>query len=166
MEKGLPSRHAQHLAGLMLADGDGLNAAAENLGEVGGIVDRKGENGGVHAVEVYARQRRNGKIDREDLQHQRRTAHDKDVQRRRHADDLPPAHAQQRHGQSQRQGEQQREKENHQRVAKAVLHGKHELHKRVEIVEIPHESLRKREFGKKQSHEKDAFRHPLFCLVS
>lgn len=57
-------------------------------------------------------------------------------------------------------------KENHQRVAKAVLHGKHELHKRVEIVEIPHESLRKREFGKKQSHEKDAFRHPLFCLVS
>ena len=38
--------------------------------------------------------------------------------------------------------EETNEKENHQRVANAVLHGKHELHKRVEIVEIPHESLR------------------------
>ena len=151
MKKRLSARHAQHLTGLALPDGDGLNPTAEDFGEIGGVVDGKGEDGGVHAVEVHARQCRNGEIDGEDLQHQRRAAHHQNIQRRRHADDLAPAHAQQRHGQTERQGKQQREEENNQRVIKAARHGKHELHKRIEIVEVSHEGLRKGDMDGKRA---------------
>ena len=43
LEKDLALGHAQHLAGLILAFGDGLDAAAVDLGEIAGVVDDEGQ---------------------------------------------------------------------------------------------------------------------------
>ena len=142
MEKRLRLRQAENLAGFVLPDRNGLDAAAEDLGKICRVVQREGQDGGVHAIQIHAGQCRDGEIDGENLKHQRRAAHHEDIQRNRRADDLPFAHAQKRKGKTERQGENQRETEDEQRIAKTAHHGENQLHQRVEIVEIPHESLR------------------------
>ena len=142
MEEGLRFRQPQDLTGFMLPDGDGLDAAAEDLGEIRRVVQREGQYRSVHAVQIDAGQRRNSEIDREDLQHQRRTAHHEDIQRDRRADDLSFTHAQQRKGKSERQRKDQCETEDDQRIAETAHHGEDQFHQRVEVIEIPHESLR------------------------
>ena len=83
MAENLPLRHAQHLAGLLLAEGHALNAAAVYLGEIAGVVydehhRRRGEAALGKAPGVVVHNHAGHVEDYVQLQHERRAADNPD----------------------------------------------------------------------------------------
>ena len=112
IQKRLHARIAQHLGCLVLTARNGLQARAIDLGKVTGVVDDERydarrplgigrERNAEHVVR--------GKVDGKHLQHERRTAHDRNVDARNPAERRNFAHAHKRHGDSQRNRPQQRQ---------------------------------------------------------
>ena len=60
LEEDLALGHAEHLTGLILAVRDGLNAAAEDLGEIAGVVDDEGQQSSAEARQPGCPTRRAG----------------------------------------------------------------------------------------------------------
>ena len=103
--------HFQHLPGLPLAGGDTLDAAAEDLGEVGRVVEHKGQDGRPHPPQGVARPKDDaGQIEHHrQLEHQWGGAHDVNIQAHQKAQGLEAAHGAEGHHQSQGQGQHQRD---------------------------------------------------------
>lgn len=110
LEEDLRFGHAEHLTGLVLAARDGLDAAAENLGKIAGIIDDEGHTGGGEAGQkVPAPQQTRTVKNNDDLEHQRRAANDPDEGLDQPRKRLKAAHRAERDDQSERQTEQQRD---------------------------------------------------------
>jgi len=99
----------QHLCGLILSLWNRLNAGAIDLGKIRRVVEHKGDDDRGEAVglrDLHAEHIVGGKIYHDHLKHERRPAHDGDVDPRDDGDDLIPVHAEQCHRQSQRERKQ------------------------------------------------------------
>ena len=121
--EGLPARVAEHLGRLILADGDGLDAAAVDLGKIGRVVDDEAddERGERPARrELHAEDIIRCKAHHDQLQHERRAAQDGDEEANDILQGLEAGHAPEAHQQAQRQRQQQREREDQARGAKAL----------------------------------------------
>ena len=112
IQKRLRARIAQHLGGLILTARNRLQARAIDLGKVAGVVDDERHNarrpfgiGRERDAEHVIR----GKVDGKHLQHERRTAHDRNVDARNPAQRRDLAHAHKRHGNSQGNRPEQRQ---------------------------------------------------------
>lgn len=130
LEEDLALCHAQHLTGLLLADGHALNAALVDDGEIAGIVDDEGNDTGRHApvgkvapqveIEPFT-----GSVEDDDkLEHQRRAADDPDDHVEKPAYRLAPATQGKGDEKSQRQREQQRQEKQLQQLPHACQQGK------------------------------------------
>ena len=113
-EERAPAPQAERLRGLPLPDLDGEDAAPVDLREIRRVVQREREDRREearvvrerHAEEVVGRE-----VDEEDLEHQRRAAHDADVEAEGRGDGPRGGHAPPRDDEPQRQGQQQGERE-------------------------------------------------------
>ena len=107
MEKRLALGVAQHLSRLILALRDGLDAAAVDFSEVGGVVENEGDDA---RRELEARARLDvedvvgHEVHREHLQHERGAAHDGDIELRQKRQRLELAQAREGHRDTQRYG--------------------------------------------------------------
>ena len=80
-EKDLGPGHAEHMSGLLLPDGNALDAAPVDLGKIEGVIDDKGrryggKSPGLSASPGEQLHQRGNVIDDQDLQHQRRSPDD------------------------------------------------------------------------------------------
>lgn len=113
-EECAPAPQAERLCGLPLPDLDGEDAAPVDLREIRRVVQREREDRREearvvrerHAEEVVGRE-----VDEEDLEHQRRAAHDADIEAEGRGDGPRGGHAPPRDDEPQRQGQQQGERE-------------------------------------------------------
>ena len=87
LEKDLPLRHAEHLPGLLLSCRNALNPASVDFGKIAGVIQNKCDGRGEKAPVIAGRPRaaaleqRAGDVENDDqLEHQRRAAHDPDDQ--------------------------------------------------------------------------------------
>ena len=107
LEKDLALGHAQHLAGLILAFGDGLDAAAVDLGEIAGVVDDEGQQRRPEPRQQrQVKQKARPVKDDEDLDHQGGAPHHPHHRADQPAQGGDPAHGPQGDDKAQRQREQ------------------------------------------------------------
>jgi len=128
----LVSGIAQHLGGLPLTHGDGFDARAEDLREIGGVVDGERDDHRRHPVAGGQGDMEQiiGSVEHhDDLQDQRRAPQDGDEDAHQPAQRQKAAPPPQTHQQAQRQGEQQRQEKDQQRVAEACHQLGHKVHK-------------------------------------
>ena len=120
--------HAQHLAAFVLAAVDRLDAGAEDLGEIGRVVQREGHHRRreVGQADSHHRHERQREVDEQHLQHERRAAHQPDVAIDQLADEAPFGDPQQRQHQAQRHGQRQRDEEQRQGHFRALRQGSQE----------------------------------------
>ena len=115
-EEDLGAGHAQDLAGLGLAAGHALDAAAVDLGEIAGIVDDKGHHRGGQAAAaaggpgVAPVHQARAQVDDNDLQHQGGAADHPHKGAHHIAQRRKPAHGAKRHQKAQRQRKDQRQR--------------------------------------------------------
>ena len=103
LEHGLHVVHAERAGRLVLALRDGLDARAEDLGEVGRGVDGHHDDAEEVVVDVDVEHRQAEEHD-VDLEEERRAAQDVDVGHRHGADDPPPGDLEHREDQADRDG--------------------------------------------------------------
>ena len=126
-EEDLLLRQTEHLTRLMLTDRHSLNASSEYLGEVAGVVDDERHDRRPEATRIGAAPQDDPEhhaghiVDDQQLEHQRRAAHDPHQHPDRRRDHLEPAHGAERDDQTQRDGAEQRQREEPQRVDKAPV---------------------------------------------
>ena len=89
---------------LVLAAVHRLDAGAEDLGEVRRVVQREGDHGGreIRQADADHRHERQGEVDEQQLQHQRRAAHQPDIAVDQARQRAPARDARQRQHQAQR----------------------------------------------------------------
>ena len=124
-QEGLELGIAQDAGGLILTHGHGINAAAVDFREVGGIVDGKGNDHGNEFIPGYAQVRKQivrAIGDRQELQHQGSAAQNGDDKAHHRGHDLILAHAQQGKQHAKGQGKQQGQEENGAGIAQALAH--------------------------------------------
>jgi len=107
---------------VVLAAVDRLDAGAQDFGEVGGVVEREGDDRGRIVRQPHADHRHEGQgvVDEQQLQHQRRAAHQPDEAADRVAQRREARQPRQRQRQPQRQRQRQRDEKQPQRDARAV----------------------------------------------
>ena len=108
-EEDLAAGHTQHLTGLILALGNGFDAAAVDLREVAGVVDGEGHDGGSEAAHGRGHiQDQARAVENDDqLEHQGRAADDPDKGAGQPLQGLEIAHGAEADDETKRNGEQQ-----------------------------------------------------------
>ena len=103
--------HAEHLPGLLLPLGDALDAAAEDLGEIAGVVkDERNERCWKTGQRRDTKDDGQPVVDDEQLDHQGRASDDPDQGLDRIAQHLQLAHGAEADDQPQRQGKYERQR--------------------------------------------------------